>query len=73
MLIDELHIRVVDADTGQLLRELILDRPGTTSRPAGHQADEPAPPEPLAPAPLNRTAARSRRQGWPQATRRARP
>jgi Integrase core domain len=36
LLIDNLHIRVIHRHTGQLIRELILDPPGTTSPAACH-------------------------------------
>jgi hypothetical protein len=36
LLIDDLHIRIIRRDTGQLIRELILDPPGTTSPEASH-------------------------------------
>jgi transposase InsO family protein len=38
LLIQDLHIRVINAATGELLRELTLDPPGTISPPDGLQA-----------------------------------
>jgi hypothetical protein len=36
-LVQDHHIRVIHAATGELLRELVLDPPATTSPPADHQ------------------------------------
>ena len=74
LLIDDLHIRVIHRHTGQLIRELILDPtrdyqprglpPGPPKRdPGGHTTGG-------IPIPAQ-SAARSRSQGWPKATRRA--
>ena len=73
LLIDDLHIRVIDRHTGELIRELILD-PSRDYQPRGLP---PGPPKQTAatPRPASRSrpkrAARSRGQGWPKATRRA--
>ena len=75
LLIDDLHIRVIHRHTGELMRELILD-PSRDYQPRGLP---PGPPKKIAaaPRPASRSrpkrAARSRSQGWPKATRRARP
>jgi hypothetical protein len=75
LLIDDLHIRVIHRHTGELMRELILD-PSRDYQPRGLP---PGPPKQTAatPRPASRSrpkrAARSRSQGWPKATRRARP
>jgi hypothetical protein len=37
LLIDNLHIRVIGRDTGELIRELTLDPPATTKPAAYHQ------------------------------------
>jgi hypothetical protein len=74
LLIHDLHIRVIHRHTGQLIRELILDPtrdyqprglpPGPPKRdPGGHATGG-------IPIPAQ-SAARSRSQGWPKATRRA--
>ena len=72
LLIDDLHIRVIHRHTGPLIRELILD-PTRDYQPRGLPPDHPkrrghTPPGIPIPA---KHAARSRSQGWPQATRRA--
>jgi transposase InsO family protein len=73
LLIDDLHIRVIDRHSGELIRELILD-PSRDYQPRGLP---PGPPKQTAatPRPASRSrpkhAARSRSQGWPKATRRA--
>ena len=46
MLVRDLHIRVINAATGELLRELTLDPPATTSPPASHPAPNQNDPEP---------------------------
>ena len=43
LLIDDLHVRVIGRDTGQLIRELILNPTRTTNPAASPQAHRPAP------------------------------
>jgi hypothetical protein len=62
ILIADLHIRVIDAETGELIRQLTLD-PSKNYQPLGRP---PGPPPPAA-----NHGARRRGQGWPQATPRA--
>src|SRR5829696_4199253 len=72
LLIDDLHIRVIHRHTGQLIRELILDPPRDyqpRGLPPGPPKRERPPPGGI-PIPAQ-SAARSRSQGWPKATRRA--
>ena len=40
LLVQDLHIRVINADTGEPIRELVLDPAATTSPPAAHQAGQ---------------------------------
>ncbi len=72
LLIDDLHIRIIHRHTGELIRELILD-PTRDYQPRGltrsTQTDRSQTPHGI-PIPAQR-AARSRGQGWPQATHRA--
>ena len=73
LLVDDLHIRVIGRDTGQLIRELTLD-PTRDFQPRGvPPAHRPAPcaARQQLPRSLPDSSARSRSQGWPQATRRA--
>jgi hypothetical protein len=70
LLIDDLHSRVVHQHTGDLVRELTLDPTRDYQHrglPPGHPPKK-KPPHTAGPV---QTAARSRRQDWPQATRRA--
>ncbi len=41
MLVPDLHIRIINAATGELIRELIFDPHATTRRPAGHPGQKP--------------------------------
>jgi hypothetical protein len=43
LLIQDLHVRVIHAATGELLRDLTLDPERTTSPPGGHPDPRPAP------------------------------
>ena len=74
LLIDNLHIRVIHRHTGQLIRELTLD-PTRDYQPRGLPPGPPKRVPAATPPPASRSrptsAARSRSQGWPQATRRA--
>jgi transposase InsO family protein len=71
LLIDDLHIRVIDRHTGELVSDLILD-PSRDYQPRGLPPGPPKRP-PATPRPASRSrphrAARNRGQGWPQATR----
>jgi hypothetical protein len=40
MLIDDLHIRILDADTGELIRDLVLD-PSRDYQPTGRPPGPP--------------------------------
>ena len=46
LLVQDLHVRVINAATGELLRELTLDPTGTTSPPDSHPAPKRKHPEP---------------------------
>ena len=74
LLIDNLHIRIIHRHTGDLIRELILD-PTRDYQPRGLPPGPPKKTPATTPGPASRSAPltrhRSRRQGWPQATRRA--
>jgi hypothetical protein len=75
LLINDLHIRITHQHTGELIRELTLDPDRdyqSRGLPPGPPKRAVATPHTASRSRLNR-ATGSRRQGWPQATRKARP